>query len=365
MQRLAIALLSLAAGAAGSVLADTQNADAVKPPAIPSPVQTYPDREPRNALRIGPGNTFSVSKTPKDQTLVSFTLSADGERIALGWESGQVDLFYLRTHKALTRFKSGLGAPYLLKFNAAGDRLVVTGRPDQINFLDPRSGKVLRKVPVEQGPLKYTIQGMALDSKDRWVAYVNAENGKVLDLMAESPRPLADLKQAGSLALSQDGSELWTVSRKMLTRFDTSTWKQTGEWPLASPPIDTSPVVVRAGVSETGRAAVAVPTSKGLLIYREPEMTAEYASARPTNGVAFASASRLFVNLSLHLTFLKPDGTIVCARSYEGRYDYSVSDDGQWLALSQSARVDLWRIEDLLSECAKDAGMAPDREGPG
>ncbi len=153
---------------------------------------------------------------------------------------------------------------------------------------------------------------------------------------------------------------MWTMNRKMLARFDTSTWKQTGEWPLSSAPIKTSSVVVRAGLSETGQVAVAVPTSKGLLIYREPEMLAEYVSTRSTNAVAFVATSRLFVNLSRHITFLKPSGEIVCVRSYQGRHGYAISDDGQWLVLSQSGRVDLWRIEDLLHECSTNSGM----EGP-
>jgi len=334
-----------------------QKIEPEKPPALAAPYRTYPDRKPFSAVQLGPGNTFSVSKVPKDYTLVSFTFSPDGRRLALGWESGKIELFDLGTGKPLAEFKSGLGSPYLLKFNAAGDRLVVTGQPDQISFLDPQSGKVQRKVSVQRGRRKYSIQRVALDSKDRWIAYVNEDNGKVLDLTSPSPIPLADLKDAGSLALSQDGSELWTVNRKVLTRFNTSTWQQTGDWPLQSAPINTSPVVVRAGTSAEGQVAVAVPTSKGLLIYREPEMLGEYASDRPTNAVAFASASRLFVNLSPQLTFLKPSGEVRCIRSYGGRYDYSISDDGQWLALSQSGKVDLWRMEDLLRECEATSGM--------
>jgi len=41
----------------------------------------------------------------------------------------------------------------------------------------------------------------------------------------------------------------------------------------------------------------------------------------------------------------------VCQRSDGGRHDCAISDDGQWLEMSQTGRVDLWRMEDLLRDC--------------
>jgi len=162
----------------------------------------------------------------------------------------------------LGQIKSGMGAPYYLSFTPAGEQLIVTGKPQEIRFLDPETGKVQRKVPVEEGPRKYGIQEVVVDSKQRWIAYVNEDNGKVLDLTARSPVPLADLKNAAGLALSLDGTELWTVSRKVLAGFDTSTWKQTGEWILPSAPIATSTPMVRVGSPRLVRLSLPSPRAR-------------------------------------------------------------------------------------------------------
>ena len=349
--------MAIILSATNIVVTHAQKADAEKLPALPAPFQTYPDRKPFSAVQLGPGNTFSVSKVPKDYTLVSFTFSQDGRRLALGWESEKIELFDLQTKQRVSEYNSGVGNPLVLKFTPGADQLIVAGPHGRLSFLESVSGKEIKRWKIPPGKYKYDIQVVVIDPHGKWLAYADEESSKVLDCTGRSPVPLADLKDAGSIALSPDGSELWTVNRKVLTRFSTSTWQQTGEWPLQSAPINTSPVVVRAGASTEGQAAVAVPTSKGLLIYREPEMIGNYASDQPTDAVAFASAGRLFVNLSPHLTFLKPSGEAICIRSYSGRYDYSISDDGQWLALSQSGSVDLWRMDDLLRECAATSGM--------
>jgi hypothetical protein len=41
----------------------------------------------------------------------------------------------------------------------------------------------------------------------------------------------------------------------------------------------------------------------------------------------------------------------LCKKSYQDRVGEALTDDGQWLALSQFNRVDLWRMEDLGRDC--------------
>ena len=242
---------------------------------------------------------------PKDYTLVSFTFSPDGRRLALGWESERIELFDLQTNQRVSEFGSGVGNPLVLKFTAGGDQLIVVGPHGKIAYLEAASGQETKRWKIPPGKNKYDIQEVVIDPNGHWLAYANEESGKVLDLAARSPVPLADLNDAGSMALSHDGAELWILNRKVLVRFNTSIWQKTGEWPLLSAPVAASPVVVRTGTSPEAHVTIAVPT-----------------------------------------------GETLCERSYGGREDYAVSDDGQWLALSHSNRLDVWRLKDLLGDCS-------------
>jgi hypothetical protein len=88
------------------------------------------------------------------------------------------------------------------------------------------------------------------------------------------------------------------------------------------------------------------------VIYREPEMRGEFVTDKPTSAVAFSRSEGTYINLSGEINLLDAAGKVLCTMSYKSRSDYAVSDDGQWLALSYSDGVDVWRMDDLLRGCA-------------
>jgi hypothetical protein len=322
------------------------------PRQLPQPFETIKDSKQFNAVRLGPGNMMTVVETPPDFRLTEFAITPDGRLLAMGWGSGRIELWNLRTKRRISEFNSGLGATGVLQFNSAGGQLVVTGSGGKIAIFDVSTSKKLRQWTIPLGKYHYDIQEVVLDPQGKWLAYADEESSKVLDLMADPPRPLADLKDAYSLALSRNGSELWTVNNTNLTRFNTANWQETGHWSLKSAPVAASSPVIRTGLTADGERSVAVPSSKGLVIYREPEMLGEYVTDKSTSAVAFAGGSNTFVDVARDLTFLNAAGKVLCKRSYRGRYGYAVSEDGQWFALRQFSSVDLWRMEDLLRDCS-------------
>lgn len=338
-------------GISGDPVAADRTASQEKPPPVPAPAQTYPLRKPPNLVTLGPGNTFSIAEPPKDFSLEAFTMSADGSLVALAWESGKIEVFESSKHDAVRVFKSGMKPVYFMQFSPDSRSLLVTGDSDEIRFLDTTTGKLQRTIRIQRGPRKYSIRAFAVGPGQSWLAYVNGENGKALDLTSSSPGVLAELGDAAAMSMSIDGSKLWMVNRKVLSRFDVATWKRSGEWPLPAPPLDTSEPSLTVGSTESGETLVAVPSKAGLIAYKEPEVTASLLTDRPTNAAWFSRSSGLLLNLSAVLRFLRPDGSVVCERSYEGRMDDRVTDDGKWLALRRSNSVNVWGIEDLLRGC--------------
>jgi WD40 repeat protein len=303
------------------------------------------------ALQMGPGNTFRILKTPPDFELNTSALSPDGHLLAMGWGSGRIEVWNVPTKKKLSEFKSDVGGVQVLLFNAEGNQLVVTGSGGKIAFFDLLSKKRLREWTIPLGKYKYDLQELVLDPRGKWLAYADEESGKVLDLTAASPSVLADLKDAYGISLSPDGSQLWTVNRSQLASLNTSNWQEHGRWPLKREPVNTSRVVVRAGSSPDGVPFATVPSVKGLVVYREPEMTGEYVTDKPTSAVAFAKATNTLIDVSFALTFVNFTGAAPCRRSYEGRRDYAVSDDGRWFSILKTNSVDVWRMDDLLRDC--------------
>jgi WD40 repeat protein len=322
-----------------------------KPSQLPTPFETIQDKKQFNAVQLGPGNTFSIVETPPDFHLSEFAVSPDGSLLAIGWASGRIELWDLHSKKRVSEFKSDLGAPGVLQFGKTGKQLIVTGSGGKIALLDLPRGKKLRSWTISLGKYKYDVHELVFDPKGRWLAYADEESSRVLDVSVDPPKQIADLKDAYSIALSQDGSELWTVNRSELAGFSTDTWSVIGLWPLKSSPVSTSTPLVLAGVTLDGKRIIAVPSGQGLVFYRSPKMEGDYITDKPTTGVAFAPGRNVFVNFSRDLTFVDGEGRHMCEKSYKGRVNYAVSGDGQWLAISQFNSVDLWRLEDLLRDC--------------
>jgi hypothetical protein len=335
----------------GPRLGITQQQAAPKTTELPKPFETIQDAKQFNAARFGPGNTISFVETPPDFHLYAFAISPDGSLLAMGWGSGRIELWDLQSKKRVSEFKSEAGAPGVLEFDKTGKQLIVTGSGGKLAILDLPKGRKLRSWTVPLGKYKYDLHEIVLDPNGKWLAYADEESSKVLDIGADPPNQVVDLKDAHSLALSRDGRTLWTVNRNELAGFNTETWEVMGRWPLKSSQIPTSLAVVRAGVTSDGQNTIAVPSAKGLIFYRPPNMEGTYATDKPTSAVAFIYGRNIFVNFSGALTFLSDNGMALCEKSYKHRVDYAISGDGQWLAISEFNGVDLWRVEDLLRDC--------------
>jgi hypothetical protein len=159
---------------------------------------------------------------------------------------------------------------------------MVTGHGGEIVFLELPKGKKLVEFAIPLGKYKYNVHEIALDRNGKWLAYADEESSNVIDLGSDPPKPILDLKDAYSVALSQDGTELWTVNRNELMAFHTANWELIGLWPLKSPPMGTSRPLVRTGVTRVGRRPVAVPSAQGLVIYTGPEMSGDYVTDKQT-----------------------------------------------------------------------------------
>ncbi len=318
---------------------------------LPLPFETIKNSKEFSAVRFGPGNTFSIVETPPDFRLSEFAISPDGRLLAMGFGSGRIELWDIHTKKRIHEFKSEIGAPGVLKFNAQADQLIVAGSGGKVAFLELPKGKKLREFAIPLGKYKYDVHEVVLDRNGKWLAYADEESSNVVDITSDPPKPIVDLKDAYSVALSQDGTELWTVNRSELMAFHTANWELIGHWPLKSPPMGASRPVVRTGVTPDGRRTVAVPSTQGLVIYTEPGMSSDYVTEKPTNTVEFAPATHTYVTLAGEITLLNAAGNFLCKKSYKGRVGAALSEDGQWLALSQFNSVDLWRMDDLVRDC--------------
>jgi hypothetical protein len=322
-----------------------------KSPAMPPALVTIKNTKEFNAVQFGPGNTFAIMKTPPEFQLNEFAISGDGKFLAMGWGSGKIDLWDLQKKKRIGDFKSEVGGPGEMRFDSSANHLFVTGSGGKFAILEIPKGRGARTFVVPLGKFKYDIQQVVLDPSGKWLAYADEESSKVLDLSTDPPKTIADLQDACSVSISLDGTELWTVNRTQLTAYSTTTWEIIGRWPLKSPPVATASVRLRTGVSKDGARVVAVPSSNGLVIYRGPGMEGSYATDKSTTTIAFAAASRTYVNLGLGLTLVNSEGAVSCKRSLQGWSGYDVSDDGQWIAVAQTNSVSVWRTEDLLRDC--------------
>jgi WD40 repeat protein len=331
--------------------ARAQQATGAKLPPIPAPFATFKNAKEFNAVHFGPGNTFSIGQIPPEFQLSEFALSPDGGLLAMGWASGKIELWDVNRRKRVSEFKSGVGAPGVLKFNAQATQLIATGSGGKVALLELPKGKKIREFVIPLGKFKYDLQQIVLDPNGKWMAYADEESSKVLDITSDQPKTIGDLQDAGSIALSQDGSELWAVNRNEITGYNTSTWRMIGHWPHLSTPVKTASTLVSTGITADGIRTLAVPSEKGLIIYVEPEMNGTFATNKQTITVGFSRAAKSYVNVASEITFLTASGAVFCKKSYESRSGFSLSEDGQWLALSLSNKVSVWRTEDLTNGC--------------
>jgi hypothetical protein len=321
-------------------------------PKLPLPAKTIRDTKEFIAAKLGPGNTFIIQKTPPDFQLDSFGLSPDGEWVFMGWDSGRLEVIGSRTETRIAQFKPMRGPIFEEVYNEQTLQLLVTGQHGLIRFIDPHSGKILREIHVKMGKRKYDLQKVIIARDGSWLAYVNQENGKILDLKSDPPNSLADLGDACDLALARDESELWLINREKIFGLKVGSWKGIGSAPLLDQvrPDGTPSLAVASG----GQSNVAfVPSQSGLLRYELKTMTGRRVNQIPTYWVGINAASNEVLVQDLHsLSLYSSDASVRC-KWQPHRYELKMSENGEWLGSRNFDKVELWSLKSLANSCSE------------
>ena len=320
-------------------------------PELPSPTRILQDEKKFNATTLGPGNRFTVRQTPPDFQLDSFNFSPDGTWTFMSWASGRLEVRETQTGKRIAQFKPMSGPVFEADYNEQTKQLLVTGQHGVIRLVDPHSGKVLREIHTEVGKFKYDLQKVVIAHDGSWLAYVNQDNGKVLDLKSEPPRSLADLGNAYDLALTRDGSELWLINREKIFGLTTGTWNTIATAPLLDQVRpDGTPTLAVASVDQS--AVAFLPSQSGLLRYELNTMTGRKVTSNPTYWVALdASSNEVLVNERQSLSLYGADGSLHCQWKQHPAQSLRVSQNGEWLGSLDFGKVELWSLDSLVSSC--------------
>jgi hypothetical protein len=320
-------------------------------PELPSPTRILQDEKQFNATTLGPGNSFTVKQTPPDFQLDSFDFSPDGTWTFMSWASGRLEVRENQTGKRIAQFKPMSGPVFEAEYNEQTKQLLVTGQHGVIRLVDPHSGKVLREIHTEIGRFKYDLQKVVIAHDGSWLAYVNEENGKVLDLKSEPPRSLADLGDAYDLALTRDGSELWLIDRKKIFGLKTGVWNTIATAPLLDEVRpDSTPTLALTSVEQS--AVAFLPSQSGLLRYELNTMTGRKLTANPTYWVALdASSNEVLVNERQSLSLYRADGSLHCQWKQHPAQNLKVSENGEWLGSLNFGKVEIWSLDSLVGSC--------------
>ena len=322
-------------------------------PELPSPTKTIQDKKQFNAVTLGPGNNFSIREAPPDFQLDSFGLSPDGEWVFMGWASGRLEVIDSQTEARIAQFKPMRGPVFEADYNEQTKQLLVTGQHGLIRFVDPHSGKVLREIHTEIGKRKYDLQKVIVARDGSWLAYVNQENGKILDLKSDPPNSIADLGDAYDLAITRDESELWLINREKTFGLKAGSWKEIGSAPLLDKvrPDGTPSLAVASALQGT---AAFVASQSGLLRYELNTMIGRKVTQNPTYWVAInAASSEVLVNELHALSLYSSDGSVRCQWKQHPSRELKVNESGEWLGSLDFGKVELWSLKSLASSCAE------------
>jgi len=320
-------------------------------PEFPSPARILQDEKQFNALKLGPGNTFTIQQTPPDFQLDAFDFSSDGKWTFMSWASGRLEVRDSDTGKRVAQFKPTPGPVFEADYNDATKQLWVTSQHGLIRLVDPHSGKPLREIHAEVGKLKYDLQKVIIAHDGSWVAYVNQDNGKVLDLKSEPPKVLADLENAYDLALTHDGSELWLINREKIFGLKTDTWSKIASVPLLDS-VQPTGTPTLALVSIEGSAVAFVPSQSGLLRYELKTMTGRKVTTDPSYWVGSDTATdEVLVNERQSFSLYRSDGALRCQWKQFQHQTIKVSGNGKWLGNLIFGKVSLWPLDSLVDSC--------------
>jgi hypothetical protein len=319
---------------------------------IPSPTRTLQDEREFSAVKLGPGNTLSIHQTPPDFQLDSFDFSRDGKLTFMSWAPGRLEVRDSETGKRIAQFKPMPGPVFEADYNDATKQLLVTSQHGLIRLVDPHSGKPLREIHTEVGKFKYDLQKVIIAQDGSWIAYVNQDNGKVLDLKSEPPKVLADLENAYDLALTRDGSELWLIDREKMFGLKTDTWSKIASTPLLDSVQPTAtPTLALASIE--GCVVAFVPSQSGLLRYELKTMTGRKVTTNPSYWVASDTArNEVLVNERQAFSLYGSDGSLRCQWKQFQHQTIKVSGNGKLLGSLILGKVNLWQLDSLAESCA-------------
>jgi hypothetical protein len=320
-------------------------------PDLPAPARIVQDEKQFNAVTLGPGSSFSIRQAPPDLRLDSFDLSPDGKWVFMAWDSGRLEVRDSQTGKRVAQFKPMPGTVFEAAYNEETKQLLVTSQHGLIRFVDPHSGKMLREIQTEIGQRKYDLQKVIVAPDGSWLAYVNQENGKVLDLKNDPPKTLADLGDAYDLSLTRDGAKLWLIDREKIFGLKTGNWTQIG---MASLLDKVQPTATPSlAVGSAGQTAVAfAPSQSGLLRYELNTMKGIKVTQNATYWVSLDSANNeILVNEFHALSLYSSEGSLLCQWKQRPSQERKVSGNGDWLGSLNFGKVELWSLPSLAATC--------------
>ena len=297
---------------------------------FPPPVKVLQDEKQFNGFNLGPGNTFSIQKTPPDFQLDSFDFSPDGEWTFMRWDSGRVEVRNNSSGKRVAQFKFMPGVVFE-DYHDETNQLAVIWKQGLIRLIDPHSGKCMREIHFEIGKHNYGVQKVVLPKNRTWIAYLNEENGKVLDLGSEPPKVVADLEDAADLALTPDESELWLISRQKIFGLKTDSWTRVGAVLLLESVHPTlTPTIALA--SFEGSAVAFIPSQTGLLRYDLKAMSGRKVTTVPAYWVGSDTArNKVLVNEQQAFSLYEADGSLRCQWKQFQHQSIKVSENGKRL----------------------------------
>lgn len=320
---------------------------------FPPPTRVLQDEKQFKAVKLGPGNAFSIQKTPPDFQLDSFDFSPDGEWTFMSWASGRLEVLDTKTGGRIAQFKPTPGSVFEADYNDTTKQLLVTSQHGLIRFVDPHSGKRLREIHTEIGEFKYDIQKVILAKDGAWIAYVNEENGKVLDMKSEPPKVLAALGDAYDLALTPAGSELWLIDREKIFGLRTDTWSSIGSAPLVDR-VEATATPTLALASLDGSAVAFVPSQSGLLRYDLKTMTGRKMTTAPAYWVASDTTNNtVLVNERHAFSAYDAEGSLRCQWKQFQHQSIKISKNGEWLGNLIFGKVQLWALGSLMDSCTQ------------
>lgn len=341
MRLVALALLALVNSAA-------VHSQSALPP-FPAPAKIVMDDKQCTATMFGPGNTITVREAPDDFQLEAFDFNANETVLFTEWKSGRLETRDIENGKRVAEIKPVSGPIWEAYDDPSGRRIIVVTQGGVIRFVDPQKGKKLSEIEVEKGRSNYDIQKVLLAPDGSWLAYVNQDNGKVLDLRSGSPKAIADLGDGYDMALSPDQTTLWVINRSKIFGLKVSDWSPVGTATLLDQvKLDQTP---NLAVLASGSSTFAyIPSQSGLLKYDLPSLQGRKATNVPTYWVgADREHNQLFVHEFKVSALYTADGTVKCRWQIHPAQDFKISPSGKWLGDRLFGKVELWPTAALMS----------------